>query len=192
LISLDKELIQVRELLGLKPLPQEEEDQTEETEILPVGIGLLTFHNDDPSGLIPLIRRHRPVATWLFAQASQQHAALISALKPAGASWNMKIFVQIGSVRSAMLAVQEGADVIVVQGSDAGGHQFAKNASLMTLLPEVSDAVRDVRPDIPILAAGGIMDGRGIVAALALGMAFLLTREFLFSFKVTFRYVMPK
>lgn len=113
----------------------------------------------------------------MFAQASQQHAALISALKPAGASWNMKIFVQIGSLQSALVAVQEGADVIVVQGSDAGGHQFAKNASLVTLLPEISDAVSAVHPEIPIIAAGGIMDGRGIAAALALGRSSLFIRD---------------
>ncbi|RWA05723.1 hypothetical protein EKO27_g9382, partial [Xylaria grammica] len=64
-----------------------------------------------------------------------------------------------------------GADVIVAQGVDAGGHQFVKAASVVSLVPEVKDMVRDEFPgkEIAVWAAGGIADGRGVAAVLALG-----------------------
>ncbi|BDD56049.1 hypothetical protein MAP00_001529 [Monascus purpureus] len=170
LVSLEKELFKARKLLDLKPLPDDAvQRQDNSVESLPVGVGFLTFHSDDASALISLIWRHRPLGIWLFAQAENQHRKLIPSLKSAGISWGMKIFVQIGSVKSAIEAVEDGADVIVVQGSDAGGHQFASNASIITSLPEISDAIKRLGRDVSILAAGGIMDGRGIAAALALG-----------------------
>jgi nitronate monooxygenase len=137
----------------------------------------LTFQNDNSTGgLVPLLCRHRPAAVWLFAQAARQHAVLISDLKSVGKSWGLKVFVQVGSIQSAVEAVQDGADILVVQGSDAGGHQFRNNASIMTLLPEILDVLRkEMRHQkIPVLAAGGITDGRGLAAALALGMCFSL------------------
>jgi len=59
--------------------------------------------------------------------------------------------------------------VIVVQGSDAGGHGLKQRASLISLLPEVSDTFAKEGIDIPLIAAGGISDGRGAAAALTLG-----------------------
>lgn len=70
-----------------------------------------------------------------------------------------------------MEAVKQGADAVVVQGSDAGGHQWAQGASLISLLPEVRDTLADTgaASHTAVLAAGGIVDGRGCVAALGLG-----------------------
>jgi nitronate monooxygenase len=62
-------------------------------------------------------------------------------------------------------AHEAGADVIVAQGSDAGGHGAANSASIVSLVPELVSAL----PDTPILAAGGIANGKGALAALALG-----------------------
>jgi nitronate monooxygenase len=64
----------------------------------------------------------------------------------------------------ARLAVEAGADFILVQGREAGGH-LTGEATLMTLLPAIADAV----PGTPLVAAGGIADGRAMAAALALG-----------------------
>lgn len=166
--------MKARELLGLPKLGSNEES----TDSLPIGVGFLTFHSDDASGLIPLIRRHRPMALWLFAPAHNQHASLVNAIKSAGDPWNLKVFVQIGSVHSAIEAVNDGADVIVVQGADAGGHQFANNSSIVALLPEVIDTIQSSDKKVSILAAGGIMDGRGIAAALALGTCLLHSLNF--------------
>ncbi|MEM8532268.1 MAG: DUF561 domain-containing protein [Chloroflexota bacterium] len=75
------------------------------------------------------------------------------------------------TVREAMALEQAGVDVVVAQGSEAGGHRGtflgpAEEALIgtMALIPQIVDAVR-----VPVIAAGGIMDGRGLVAALVLG-----------------------
>jgi enoyl-[acyl-carrier protein] reductase II len=70
---------------------------------------------------------------------------------------------QVVDRRQAEESVAAGADVIVAQGSEAGGH--AGNVSTMVLVPQVVD----IAGEIPVVAAGGIADGRGLAAALALG-----------------------
>ena len=99
----------------------------------------------------------------------------------------VKIMAMVATVEDARAADALGADVIVVQGSEAGGHRSTgvkrgrEEASVgtMALVPQVVDAVR-----VPVVAAGGIADGRGLVAALALGAQgvlmgtrFVATRE---------------
>jgi len=74
----------------------------------------------------------------------------------------MTIVVMTGKVRHAVHAEAAGADVVVAQGTEAGGH--TGEIGTLALVPQVVDSVR-----IPVLAAGGITDGRGVVAALALG-----------------------
>jgi NAD(P)H-dependent flavin oxidoreductase YrpB (nitropropane dioxygenase family) len=83
----------------------------------------------------------------------------------------------VGAARHAQKAVQLGADVIIAQGGEGGGHTGTVPTSL--LLPQVVDAV-----DVPVVAAGGFHDGRGLVAALAygavgiaMGTRFLLTAD---------------
>ena len=70
----------------------------------------------------------------------------------------------VGSVADAVLAAERGVDVVVAQGWEAGGHVHGTIGTI-ALVPAVVDAVAPV----PVIAAGGIADGRGIVAALALG-----------------------
>lgn len=83
----------------------------------------------------------------------------------------------VGAVRHAQKVVEWGVDAVIVQGSEGGGHTGQVPTSL--LLPQVVDAI-----DIPVAAAGGYFDGRGLVSALAygaegiaMGTRFLLTRE---------------
>ena len=75
-----------------------------------------------------------------------------------------KVFVQVGSVEEAQTAVRAGVDAIIAQGVEAGGHVKSTSA-LSTLVPAVLEAVEPV----PVIAAGGIANGRGLVAALSLG-----------------------
>jgi len=77
---------------------------------------------------------------------------------------NIKIWVQVGSLDEAQKAVDVGVDVVIVQGSEAGGHNRS-TATTFSLLPSVVELISP----IPVIAAGGIADGRGLVAALALG-----------------------
>lgn len=94
--------------------------------------------------------------------------AFVEQLQRRGIAW----FAVVSTVREATTAAAAGADVIVAQGAEAGGHRAAFDAAiaerelvgLFSLLPAVVDAV-----DVPVVATGGIADGRGVAAALALG-----------------------
>ena len=76
---------------------------------------------------------------------------------------NAKLICQVQTVAQAQQAMGAGADVIVAQGTEAGGHGQAE--PLLTLLPQVVDACRNV----PVVAAGGLADGRGLAAAMMFG-----------------------
>jgi NAD(P)H-dependent flavin oxidoreductase YrpB (nitropropane dioxygenase family) len=89
----------------------------------------------------------------------------------------VKVFHQVGSVAEAQKAAAAGIDVIVAQGVEAGGHVVGE-VSTLALIPRVVDAVAPR----PVVAAGGIADGRGVVAVLALGaQAAMLGTRFLAS-----------
>src|SRR5215813_13280400 len=75
------------------------------------------------------------------------------------------VMLQVTTVAQAIQAAEHGVDVIIAQGGEAGG--YCGEVSTMTLVPQVVDAVAP----IPVVAAGGIFDGRGIAAALMLGAA---------------------
>jgi len=89
--------------------------------------------------------------------------ALVDRVHDAGA----KVIHQVHTVGQALETAELGVDVVIAQGSDAGGQGMAAGAGTMTLVPQVVDAVAP----IPVLAAGGVADGRGLAAALALGAA---------------------
>jgi nitronate monooxygenase len=75
----------------------------------------------------------------------------------------VKVFAQVQTLKQAMTAAQAGVDVVIAQGGEAGGHAGA--IGTFALLPAIVDAVAP----IPVVAAGGIADGRGLAAALLLG-----------------------
>lgn len=77
----------------------------------------------------------------------------------------VKVIHQVHTVSQAREAAEAGVDVIVAQGSEAGGQGMAAGVGAMALVPQVVDAV----DPIPVVVAGGVADGRGLAAALALG-----------------------
>lgn len=78
------------------------------------------------------------------------------------------LICQVQTLEQAHTALRAGAKVIVAQGTEAGGHGMS-GPSTMTFVPAVVDLVADYSPETFVLAAGGIADGRGVAAALALG-----------------------
>lgn len=122
----------------------------------PWGIGLLTWAADDDA-----VRRaiaQRPSAIML---SFGDPAPFAPAVRDAG----ITLMIQVTTLDDARRALDLGADVVVAQGAEAGGHGEERGT-----LPFVP-AVVDVAGSTPVLAAGGIADGRGLAAALVLGAA---------------------
>lgn len=129
------------------------------------GVGFITWHADRVS--VELALSYNPSTVFLSFGDPLTYASLI---KGAGCA----LICQVQEVEEARRAVAAGADLIVAQGSEAGGHGAIR--ATLPLVPAVVDAVAPV----PVLAAGGIADGRGLAAALMLGAqgAVLGTRFF--------------
>jgi nitronate monooxygenase len=121
----------------------------------PWGVGLITWCATQE--IVDLALSYEPNAFMLSFGDSSPYA---SAIKETGC----KLICQVQNIEGALAAEAAGADVIVAQGTEAGGHG-AEHASTLPLLPAVVDAVDAT----PVLAAGGIADGRGLAAALMLG-----------------------
>ncbi|KAK9428989.1 hypothetical protein V1505DRAFT_314692 [Lipomyces doorenjongii] len=137
--------------------------------LLPVGVGFQLW-SDDADIATSAIQKYKPCAAWLYAPRHGQKDFDIWSRKIRNGSPDTEIWIQIGTVAEVKEVLQssERPDVIVVQGTEAGGHGRAKDGiGLITLLPEVADVVKGAR--IPLFAAGGIADGRGAAAALCLG-----------------------
>lgn len=149
------------------------------TGILPLGVGFLNWGADRRAAM-QILERHPVAAVWLFAPREMADLAEWvdgirgNAAEPTSDNNrpNPQIWIQIGSVQEAAAALSAlHPDVLVVQGSDAGGHGLAQSASIITLLPEVHSLLRQdaSHAHTQLLAAGGITTGRTLLAAQALG-----------------------
>jgi nitronate monooxygenase len=126
-----------------------------------IGCGFITWTIPDDPGLLDLALERFPRAMWLSFSDPGPHAARI---KKAG----VPLICQVHTLEHAFRAVDVGADVVVAQGTEAGGHGWSVQSTL-PFVPAVVDALAKRAPDVLVLAAGGIADGRGLAAALMLG-----------------------
>ena len=125
-----------------------------------VGCGFITWSLARQPHLLARALDHKPAAVMLSFGDARPFAA---AIKDAGAA----LISQVQTVAQAMEAVNIGTDIVVAQGTEAGGHGATR--STLALVPAVVDAVRERNDEVVVVAAGGIADGRGLAAALTLG-----------------------
>jgi nitronate monooxygenase len=126
----------------------------------PVGVGFITWSVQRWPTLVTETLARRPAAVMLSFGDPRGFADEIHA---AGA----RLICQCQNLQHVQQAVEAGADVVVAQGSEAGGHGALRGT--LSLLPEVADFLARESPDTALAAAGGIADGRGLAAALTLG-----------------------
>jgi len=122
----------------------------------PFGVDLLTAAGDLTAGVRALIDEGATV----FAAGLGVPRDVVDLCH----DHNVVVVSMCGKVRHAIAAVEAGCDIVVAQGTEAGGH--TGQVATLPLVPQVVDAVGD---RVPVVAAGGIVDGRGLAAALALG-----------------------
>ncbi len=147
-------------------------------------MGASTMAHDEMVGEIAKVREltSKPFGVDLLTAAPGDLAGKVTALIDGGArvfaaglgvprdvvdlchERNVLVLSMCGKVRHAIAAVEAGCDIVVAQGTEAGGH--TGKVATLALVPQVVDAVGD---RVPVVAAGGIVDGRGLAAALVLG-----------------------
>ena len=124
----------------------------------PWGVGFLCWSAG--VGAVEFALGYRPAAVML---SFGDPRPFLGPIRRAGAA----LIIQVTDLDEARQAMAAGADIIVAQGTEAGGHGARRGRSTLPFVPIVADLVAPT----PVLAAGGIADGRGLAAALALGAA---------------------
>ncbi|MFI1095412.1 nitronate monooxygenase [Streptomyces sp. NPDC020917] len=124
----------------------------------PWGVGFLTWAAG--IGAVEQVLEYGPSAVMLSFGDPGPFADRVRAA-------GVPLIVQVTDLDEARRALDVGADVVVAQGTESGGHGARQGRSTLPFVP----AVADLAGPVPVLAAGGIADGRGVAAALALGAA---------------------
>lgn len=122
-----------------------------------IGTGFITWALDKNPSLLDAVLDHSPAAVMLSFGGVEPYAAKV---KDAGVA----LICQVQSVAQARQVASQGADIVIAQGTEAGGHGASR--ATFPLVPAVRDALAD---KVIVVAAGGIGDGRGLAAALMLG-----------------------
>ena len=123
----------------------------------PFGVNFLLFRTEEDA-FLAAVEAQPPVLSFAWARPDQDLQAYFQRVHDAG----LLVMHMAGEVPEAVRAAGAGADIIVAQGTEGGGH-----VGWMASMPLVPMIVNAVAP-LPVLAAGGIADGRGLAAALAL------------------------
>jgi nitronate monooxygenase len=126
-----------------------------------VGCGFITWSLARKPDLLDMVLAQQPAAVMLSFGDLRPFADRIRAA-------GVPLIAQLQTLDHARQALDVGADILAAQGGEAGGHGMSAR-STFTLVPEVVDLTAECSPDTLVLAAGGVADGRGLAAALALG-----------------------
>ena len=147
--------------LGAAPMPMavmvDEMAKVRELTSKPFGVDLLTAM---PGEMEPAVKKVIEGGASVFVAGLGVPREVVDLCHDHG----VLVVNMCGKVRHAVAAVEAGCDLVVAQGTEAGGH--TGQIATMPLVPQIVDAVGD---RVPVVAAGGIFDGRGLAAALALG-----------------------
>ncbi|KPI35331.1 Nitronate monooxygenase [Cyphellophora attinorum] len=127
---------------------------------LPIGVGFQNW-GADLQVTLKALQQHPVAAVWFFGPKKlKDYAKWTESIREISNN-KTKIWIQVGTVAEALEVVRLcRPDVLVVQGADSGGHGLRQRAGIITLLPEIADALRRKGIHIPLVAAGGIIDGR--------------------------------
>jgi nitronate monooxygenase len=125
-----------------------------------VGCGFITWSMARDPNLLEMVLARRPAALMLSFGEVEPHASRVKAL-------GVTLICQVQGMNYLREAVAAGADIIVAEGCEAGGHSGYRG--VFTLVPEAADYLAKFAPDTVLVAAGGVGDGRGLAAALMLG-----------------------
>jgi len=139
---------------GMRELLRPRIERTRELTGRPFGVNLL-LHEDQRATAAVALEHGVPILVLFWGDA----APIVEL-----AAGDAFVILQVGSVEDAKRAVDAGVDAVIAQGSEAGGHVIG-TTSLSVLVPAIVDAIAPV----PVLASGGVADGRGLAAALVLG-----------------------
>ncbi|MEU1480954.1 nitronate monooxygenase [Streptomyces sp. NPDC005760] len=124
------------------------------------GVGCVMFTFDERPGLWDKVLGYAPPVIALSFGDAEQVRRYVGSAAESGAH----VVVQVHDTEQAAVALQAGASVLVAQGAEAGGHH--KKLATLPLVPAVVDLAQGM---VPVVVAGGVADGRGLAAALALG-----------------------
>ena len=162
--GLKNELRLVSNLLEASPIRGAPPD------VLPIGVGFINW-GVELDAVITAFNEHLPAAVWFFAPRRNEDLVDWTLTIRDMSNSRTKIWVQIGTVTDAIqIANLCQPDIIIVQGTDAGGHGLAQGAGLISLLPEVADTLQDIgMSSIELIAAGGIVESPGAAACLLMG-----------------------
>jgi len=125
-----------------------------------VGCGFITWSLKQKPWLLDRVLEQQPASLFL---SFGNPAIFVDSIKAAGVT----LICQVQTLRDAKHAIDLGADIVVAQGTEAGGH--GEKRATFTLVPEIADYIANHAPETILCAAGGIGDGRGLAAALMLG-----------------------